>query len=480
MLETLVFNLTNAPIRRETLQGRQYIVAPMAMLTEGVHAGSGGALLYRGSECKKAAPAWNMKPIVVYHPEINGQGVSACDPDILERQQVGMILNTRWNGKLRAEAWIAEERARAVDERVLTALEQNQLMEVSTGLFTDNVGEPGEWEGEAYVAEATNHQPDHLALLPDKIGACSVADGAGLLQLNEAAEFAGVDVTRLLACGMDDLRRMVGNAMSHANTREALFQALRKRFGVIGNNGPYTYVVDVYDGFVVYEYEVEPGMNGSGSTLYRLAYTNDKTNITLSTEDPVEVVRVTEYRTAEGGEFVGNTRILKEDEGMEKTKLVDALITYAATQWEEGDRDALMALDEGALAKMAPVAIEASEVDDSEPEPTGVPVTMEQYVAAAPAEYRDVLQNGLVAHKAAKDTLIAQITANTANKFSPEFLATKGLAELQGIAALAARPEAPVTTGPMPMFTGAATPASAPVINEEEAPLVPPSLDFGN
>jgi len=196
------------------------------------------------------------------------------------------------------------------------------------------------------------------------------------------------------------------------------------------------------------------------------------------------VVRVTEYRTAEGGEFVGNTRILKEDEGMEKTKLVDALITYAATQWEEGDRDALMALDEGALAKMAPVAIKAPATDEEEAEPKApaavTPVTMEQYVAAAPAEYRDVLQNGLVAHKAAKDTLIAQITANTANKFSPEFLATKGLAELQGLAALAARPEATVTTGSMPMFTGAATPASAPVINEEEAPLVPPSLDFGN
>jgi len=480
MLETLTFNLTNAPIRRETLQGRQYVVAPMAMLTEGVHAGSGGALLYRGTECKKAAPAWNMKPIVVYHPEINGQGVSACDPDILERQQVGMLMNTRWNGKLRAEAWIDEEQARAVDERVLCALETNQVMEVSTGLFTDNVGEPGEWEGEAYVAEATNHQPDHLALLPDKIGACSVADGAGLLQLNEAAEFAGVDVTRLLEHGMDDLRRTVGNAMSHSNTREALSQVLRERFGV--GKETYVYVVDVYDDFVVYEVEAGVG-GGGGSTLYRIAYTDDKTSITLSTEDPVEVVRVTEYRTAGGGEFVGNTRILKEDEGMDKKQLVDALITNAATQWEEGDRDALMALDEGALAKMAPVAMEEPAVpegDDSAPEPKDVPVTMEAYVAAAPEEYRDVLQNGLAAHKAAKDALIKQITDNSANKFSPEFLATKGLEELSGLAALAARPEAAVTTGPMPMFTGAATPANAPVLNEEEAPLVPPSLDFGD
>src|ERR1017187_6232850 len=147
MYTQLTFNLTNAPIRHETLQGRAYIVAPLAMITEGVHTGSGGPLLYKEVELKKAVQAWNMKPIVVYHPEMNGRGISACDPLVLEKQQVGMVMNTRWaNGKLRAEAWIEEARASAVDDRVVKALENNKMMEVSTGLFTDNVGAPGKWK----------------------------------------------------------------------------------------------------------------------------------------------------------------------------------------------------------------------------------------------------------------------------------------------------------------------------------------------
>ena len=185
MLTTLQFNLSHQQTRRETLHNKQYIVAPMAMITEGVHNGSGGPLLYREAECKKAAPSWNMKPIVVYHPTINGAGISACDPDVLERQQIGHLMNCRWSGgKLRADAWIEEGRASVIDNRVVEALEDGEMMEVSTGLFTTNVGDPGEWNGEAYNAEAIDQQPDHMAILPDQVGACSIVDGAGLLQLN--------------------------------------------------------------------------------------------------------------------------------------------------------------------------------------------------------------------------------------------------------------------------------------------------------
>ena len=57
-------------------------------------------------------------------------------------------------------------------------------MEVSTGLFTENVQANGVFGGKAYHAIATNYRPDHLAILPDQIGACSIEDGAGLLRVN--------------------------------------------------------------------------------------------------------------------------------------------------------------------------------------------------------------------------------------------------------------------------------------------------------
>jgi hypothetical protein len=431
-----------------------------------------------------------MKPIVVYHPEINGKGVSACDPDILEKQQVGMVMNTKWTGKLRAEAWIDEKQAGAVDGRVLEALENNSMMEVSTGLFTDNVGEAGEWNGEAYNAEATNHQPDHLALLPDKIGACSIADGAGLLQLNEVAEAGGVDVTRLLAREMDVLRRMVGNAMSHSNIYSALARALRTKLKTDD-----VWVVDVYDNFFIYDPEQD-------KKLYRLNYTASDAGVEI-TGDPEEVLRVTEYRTAQG-EFVGNAarKTQVKEIGMNKQKLVDNLIANAGTQWGEDDREALMGMDEATLAKMHPVDNAQdgdSGNDDGEPkgeadgEADGAqngaqngdePVTMEAYVANAPAELRDVLTNAVDVHNATKAKVIEEILANQNNRFTKEFLGTKGLQELQGMAALIGNAKADDTpAGEVPMFYGgAATPAGAPVANEGEVteePLLAPTMNFG-
>ena len=479
MLTTLRFNLANTAIRHETLHGKRFVVAPMAMLTEGVHNGSGGPLLYKADEIKRAVPGWNMKPIVVYHPQINGQGVSACDPDILESQQVGMVMNAKWNGKLRAEAWIDEARAGLVDGRVLEALEANKLMEVSTGLFTDNVTDPGEWNGKPYDAVATNHQPDHLALLPDQIGACSVADGAGLLQLNETAKAAGVDVGGLLARQMDVMRRMVGNAMSHANIYAALTSVLTERFkpGV----DKHVWVVDVYDDFVVYEIE------GDGKqTLYRLAYTTGKEGVALATGEPDEVVRVTEYR-ATTGEFVGNeARTTIEEPNMDKEKIVDGLIANTQTAWGEDDRETLMDMDEAVLNKLAPVVVEpepvvAAPVANTEGAPVAEVQTAKQYIDDAPPEIRELLTNGLAAHEAAKGELIDAIVANKSNKFTKEFLATKGLQELQGLAALATAGGEDHNAGnPTMFYGGAATPASAPVVNAEDEEALPlPTINFG-
>lgn len=496
MLTSLKFNIANAPIRRQTLHGRKYVVAPMAMLTEGVHNGSGGALLYRESECKKAVPAWNMKPIVVYHPAINGQGVSACDPDILERQQVGMVMKAVWNGKLRAEAWIEEDRANVVDDRIVDALDNNKMMEVSTGLFTENTGEPGVWNGEEYIAEATNHQPDHLALLPDQIGACSIADGAGLLQMNEAAQTTGIDITPLLVREMDMLRRMVGNAMSHSDTYAALQKALKARLGVAD-----CWIIDVYDKYFVYDL-------GDGKKMFKLPYTGGKQGIEI-TGDPEEVMRVTEYKpvaNAAPGQSrdkdeqpTGNeAQTNQEVHDMGKKELVDALIANASAIWNEDDRDTLMGMDDETLAtlngkmgggKYKKKAADDAEADDDKEKkpmenaaPAPVELTTEQYIAQAPEEIRDVLNNGLAAHNATKAELIGKITANAANKFSAEFLATKSLGELQGIAALATQPAAPTenTHRQVPMFAGQATPAAAPIANaaDDDDVLVMPTMNF--
>src|SRR6185295_6252140 len=144
-MQRMVFNLA-ARIRRETHEGRSYLVAPVVLLTEGVHEGSGGPLLYSADKLKANPAVWNHMPLVVYHPEANGEPVSARSPGVLDSRKVGLVFNASYDTKLRAEAWFGELK---------------------------------------YQGEVNDIIPDHLAVLPDKKGACSLDRGCGLLQ-NEA------------------------------------------------------------------------------------------------------------------------------------------------------------------------------------------------------------------------------------------------------------------------------------------------------
>ena len=186
MFQYVVTNI-KPTVRHDQMEGRDYLVTPAQMITEGVHDGSDGPIFYPADELAKPAVVWNHKPVVVYHPQRNGMPVSACDPTELTTRKVGVLMNTVFNAKtkkLGAEAWLEPDRIAAVDERVADAIENNEMMEVSTGLFMNLDKTPGEWNGEKYVGVARNIQPDHLAILPDVKGACSIEDGAGLLRVN--------------------------------------------------------------------------------------------------------------------------------------------------------------------------------------------------------------------------------------------------------------------------------------------------------
>ncbi len=280
MLQTITVNLSG-PIRHDTMEGRQYLVAPMVMMTAGVHKGSSGSIYYPKSELEKTPEAWNMKPVVVYHPTANGKSISACSPDILSTRKVGLVMNAHFDGKLRAEAWLEEDRIAKVDNRIAEALEKNELMELSTGLYTDNESKEGEFEGKSYSQIARNHRPDHLALLPDKKGACSIGDGAGLLQTN---------------------------ALSHSNVRDQLHRLLHERFDPKANTEDFpglmrTRIEEVFPEFVIFVKD---------NDLLRLSYTVTNDKVELSKDEPEKVVLVTEFRTVDGT-FVGNALHLPSD-----------------------------------------------------------------------------------------------------------------------------------------------------------------------
>jgi len=54
-------------------------------------------------------------------------------------------------------------------------------------MFIEEEAQEGLWNKEKYIAVAKNIRPDHLALLTDAVGACSIADGCGIRN-NEKVE----------------------------------------------------------------------------------------------------------------------------------------------------------------------------------------------------------------------------------------------------------------------------------------------------
>lgn len=170
---------TNAEhgIRREIFEGQEHLAVPLIMIVDGV---LNGALVTQ-EEYGKYVEAWNGRPVPVLHPERDGIPVSANQPDIIEANTIGVLFNaSAEGGKLKAEAWLNTDKARRLGYgELLAALEAGTVMEVSTGYYADEEPVAGVFNGREYQAIHRNIRPDHLALLPGEIGACSVVDGCG-------------------------------------------------------------------------------------------------------------------------------------------------------------------------------------------------------------------------------------------------------------------------------------------------------------
>jgi Uncharacterized protein conserved in bacteria (DUF2213) len=330
-------------IRMDKMEGREYMVVPTVMITEGVHNGSNGPLFYPADELAKFCQVWNHKPIVVYHPSMNGKAISACDPDVINSRKVGVIMGTNFaDGKLKAEAWIDAERAKTVDDRILAALQEGRMMEVSTGLFTDNDITDGEWKGKKYGAIARNYRPDHLAILPDLKGACSIEDGAGLLRNEEGLTPEQQHAIRMYMAANDDSQNDVRDALQALVNPPSEKVPMPSPMGSLGK-----WIVDNYPDYLIYE---------QGGKFYSQGYTGEDGNYTLEGE-PQEVKQVRTFEPVSNSPLKGMAQVSNQRRRkvMAKKDIVDALISNAQTQWAEEDREGLMEFEDGVLERMIPV-----------------------------------------------------------------------------------------------------------------------------
>jgi hypothetical protein len=176
---------TEAQIRTETLAGREYTVVPVIAIVEGVLQGANSAApeFAPAVEFGKYPDSWNGRPVVLRHPQISGIFVSANHPQVFEDYNMGFMFNTVLDGKkLKTEAWCDNARIAELGgeyQETLDRLNAGETINVSVGVFLDIRQQSGVYNGREYSGRWENCVPDHLALLPDQVGACSVADGCG-------------------------------------------------------------------------------------------------------------------------------------------------------------------------------------------------------------------------------------------------------------------------------------------------------------
>jgi hypothetical protein len=468
--ENITRNLSSKYTRNAQLEGREFIVCPMVMGVEGVLAGNNGPGLYLGEDWQKFSTAWDHKPIVVYHPEIAGKGVTACSPTVMNMQKIGLVLNTRWDSKaskLRAEAWIDRTRVEEVDKRVLEAIQTNSMMEVSTGLFCDQEISQGLHKGKKYEWIARNHRPDHLAVLPDQIGAASIADGAGLLQLNSSLSESEVRVMLAKAHSLL-INRSFGQITSDLN------DLIKKSVSVD------SFISDVYSSTVVYYF---------AGNYYAVDYAVVDDVVSL-VGSPQLVKEGSRTFVKTDGSVISNST--QGNKTMAKKELIDSLI--AQGKFIETDRTFLDGLPEDRIVAFSSMGTTAAAPQNPAPAPAPAPIqvpgpvpvpapakaaTIDEYLAMAPLEFRDVLSAGLQMQNAQKQQMVATILACNSNTFPAERLNSMAFADLQALAALASQASKPTPT--TLNYLGQGFTAQTPVTNSSKPPievLTVPTIDW--
>jgi hypothetical protein len=469
--EVLTTNLTGYQIRLTKFEGRDHIVVPVVMLTEGVHAGSGGPLYYPAEEIAKFPAAWNGRPVPVLHPvDDDGFPVSCNSPDVLESRNVGHVFNTRFSkGKLIAQLWLSVEKLGKVDDQLLQRLNAKEPIEVSTGLFLSVDNQSGEWNGEEYVGVAREFRPDHLALLPIGTGACSLKDGCGIRTNSSPLDFQGM-WQRLVALA----------APSFGQISNLIQSKLRENNGPVGSvieaNGVYHWLEEVWPEYFVYTKEA------SGKTEYfkqEYKVNKDGTEVVFTT-DPVPVKlerKYTEITKNEGGNDVDKKEKIKflTDNGCQCSAeqlevLEDAILDNMLKTVQNQ-----LAVNKELKDQLAANQIAAKELEDKvkaleTAKPTDnqtPPKTLEELLALASPEMQGVLGRAVARDRQLKTDLVEKLATNQ-KVYSKEELEQKPLEELEKLAALAA---------PKGDYTLAGGRAPAPTANKEE-PMVAPTFNF--
>jgi len=453
-LDHFAINLSSYTTQLKKFEGRDHLVVPVVMLTEGVHKGSSGPIYYPAEEIAKFPGAWNGIPVPVYHPEEGGFPISCNSPDVLEKQNVGRVFGAKAveNGKkLKAQIWFDIVRLQEVDPALLVKINAKTPIEVSTGLFMDIDPTPGEWNGEKYELIARNFRPDHLATLPSGVGACSVKDGCGI-RANQGAEMNKKQV----------LEWLVDNANPSFTEVIALIRniiyAKDKPMAGPGTTSTFHYVREVWSDRFVYEKE----QSGQPTKYFQQAYKlNAEKNGVEFEGDPVEVIQSTTYKPIVT-KNQGGIDVNKE----EKIKYLTANGTPEALAKDATDEvlDYLVKTTQDRVEEKTKMVALEGENNTLKANQQKAPKTAEEFIAQAPPEIQMTLNRAMARDRSRKDELVGMLVKNQTVFTEPE-LKAMDLEHLEKLGALAA-PKDFSLRGPVgdPIQANKEEPMEAPVL----------------
>lgn len=453
VLQLIAARLNTQAVRYEMLDGRQFLVAPVVPIIAGVL----NSYYVPEDEIAVFADAWNDIPLCLGHPQNDyGDYISGRSPTQLE-QSPGRFFGARMDGpRLLGEVWLDVAKCTQMGGMALATLERIQAgehLECSTAFFSETVAQSGTFNGRSYQGIHRHLRPDHLALLPEDIGACSLADGCGVrahcagacdcAAPGDAMHETSTDQGRLRSA----LRTVLAFAgltptdpaeepaplttnLTHADIAEALCCALMEQSG---NEMPMYYggtmLVDVLDDYVIYKDQGE---------LYRQAYTIDDQGIVQLTGDPEDVQRNTAYLPTGGGmaDNAGGMTASQAQGGTMPTKaeMVQALIVHTQTSWTEQDKETLEAMADATLTALLAEAEKRMPQAVTPPQDAPLTITALKALLDERDQALETRLTALTQQQSEQAERQHYTAALTANGWTPEECASMPLTTLKKVA----------------------------------------------
>lgn len=206
----------NAAIRNEKRNGRDVMVIPSAVAKFDTVLNE---IFYPREELEASYQGLNRTPAPLGHPVLNGQHVSAHDPQ---------AINEFWSGAWNESARIEGDRVMAdmildveyakrhpQGQALLDAVNAGEPVSTSTGLYMEREPSP---EGSDYKFIGRNYVFDHNAILLNEAPAIGTDEGIGLM-VNSAGESEEVPVVNS-EMEDDELHHMVSHVFELIEHKE--------------------------------------------------------------------------------------------------------------------------------------------------------------------------------------------------------------------------------------------------------------------